>query len=328
MDSALQIEVRPPEAIGAAWQRLWSRVPGATPFAAPGWLVPWARHYAPGRCWVATVKVAGELVGCLPLFWWDGQVLLAGTGPSDHGDALFLPGSETWAAELLRRALDALDRPVERIVFEQLPPTSALLAVPCPPGWRDSVEPGQACPLLPLAGDDGMAHVPKRMRRNWRYAMHCLEREGARIERAPDEALGTAVADLVRLHGARWAVRGESGVLADPLLRRLLEDAAPALAEAGQLRLHRLRVDARTVAVLFALHGQRRTCCFLSGFDPAFARLSPVTALVGATLAAAAREGDVALDFLRGEEPYKYAWGAAPELPSRRVFVPLAPTPP
>ena len=320
--SALRVDVVVPEAIAGAWQRLWRRVPGATPFASPAWLIPWARHYAPGRCRVAMLARGGELVGCLPAFWWQQRLLLAGTGPSDHGDALFVSGFEAGAGELLGALLAAIDRPIERIEFDQLARSSPLLALPCPVGWRDHVETGTVCPVLALAGSDGMANVGKRMRRNWRYALHCLERSGARLERVAAAGADEAVRDLHRLHALRWAERGQKGVLADPMLRRLLDDAGSALAAADMLRMQRVRVDEQTVAVLFALHGDRRTCCYLSGFDPAFAKLSPVTALVGATIAAAAREGDLTVDFLRGDEAYKYGWGACDEAMSRRVFVP------
>jgi CelD/BcsL family acetyltransferase involved in cellulose biosynthesis len=324
VSDALAIEVRvcAPEAIGAAWQRLWSRVPGATPFASPAWLMPWARHYAPDRCWVALAAHGDELVGCLPVFWWQGGLLLAGTGPSDHGGALLLPGFESCAQALLAAALRAIERTIERIEFQQLRAGSALLEMASPRGWRDAVETGVVCPVLALAGTDGTAQIPKRMQRNWRYSLHAIARHEGRVERVPDDEAGDALAELARLHALRWAGRGEAGVLADPLLCRLLADAGPALAEAGLLRLQRLVVGARTVAVLFAMHGDRQTCCYLSGFDPAFAKLSPVTALVGATIAQAAREGDRAVDFLRGEEPYKYGWGAAAEARFRRVFVP------
>ena len=320
MAATLAIDVRPPDEVGAAWQRLWERVPEATPFASPAWLVPWARHYAPGRCWVACASADGELVACLPVFWWQERVLLAGTGPSDHGAGLFMPGVEARAGELLGAALTAISGPIERVELQQLEPASPLLAMPSLAGWTDSVEHGDACPVLPLGGSEPMEHVPKRMRRNWRYALHTLERAGARLELVTAPDVGEAVADLERLHRLRWAERGERGVLADPLLQRLVADAASALDDAGMLRLHRLRLDGQSVAVLLALNGDRRTCCYLSGFDPAFARLSPVTALIGATIEQAAREGDVAVDFLRGEEPYKLAWGATAAPRFKRVL--------
>nr|HET7860488.1 GNAT family N-acetyltransferase [Caldimonas sp.] len=318
----LALEVCRPQTIEDAWQRLWLSAPAATPFSSPAWLVPWARHYAPGRCVVATVAAHGELVACLPMFWWKGRLFLAGTGPSDHGDGVFARGFEDSAAALLRAAVAAIDRPVERIELCQLLRSSPLLAAAPPLGWRDCVVAGDACPVLAIAGDDGMGNVGKRMRRNWRYAMHAIARAGGVIERVDAADAAPAAADLERLHALRWHERGEAGVLADPLQRRLLADAVPALAAAAMLRMLRVRVADRTVAVLFALHGERQTCCYLSGFDPAFAHLSPVTALVGATIAAAAREGDETVDFLRGSERYKAGWGASPEPRFRRVLVP------
>ncbi len=110
-------------------------------------------------------------------------------------------------------------------------------------------------------------------------------------------------------------------MLADPLLVRLVRDAAPALARDGLLRLHRLRIAGATIGALLALRGDRSTCLYLSGFDPAFARLSPGTVLVGATIAAAARDGDLHVDFLRGREPYKTHWGVHDVPRLRRVFL-------
>jgi len=326
MDAALRIEVRAPDELAGAWQRLWSGVPDATPFMSPAWLLPWARVYAPERCWIATVTgAAGDLLGCLPMFWWQRRLLLAGTGPSDHGDALFLPGFERWAGPLLDALLAAIDRPIDRIELHQLPASSSMLTLSPPRGWEDEVEPGETCPVLTLGGEDGMAHVREAARANWRYVNRRLARAGARVERVPDEEVDDAMNALERLHAQRWARRGESGVLVDPLLRRLLRDAAPELARAGLLRLHRVRRQGETVGVLMAMHGARRTCCFLSGFDPAIAPLGPGVALVGATIVAAAHEGDLAVDFLRGREPYKYEWSAVDEARHRRVFTPCRP---
>ena len=321
MDRALRICVRAPEELAEPWQRLWLRVPGATPFASPAWLLPWARLYAPGRCWVAAVEDGGDLRACLPVFWWQRRLLLAGTGPSDHGEALFEPGFECWAPPLLSASMAAIDREIDRIELHQLAPSSPLLAMPAPPGWRDRIEAGDGCPVLTLGGDDGMAHVREAARANWRYANRRLARAGAWVELVSEDQVDGAIDALERLHGLRWAARGERGVLADPLLRQLLKDAAPELARAGLLRLHRLQWQGETAGVLLAMHAERRTCCYLSGFDPACAKLGPGIAMVGATIVEAAREGDLAVDFLRGQEAYKYEWSAVDEPRQRRVFV-------
>ena len=45
--------------------------------------------------------------------------------------------------------------------------------------------------------------------------------------------------------------------------------------------------------------------------DPEFAALSPGTLVIGTAIESAIREGCGEFDFLRGDEEYKYFWGAA-----------------
>src|SRR6185437_5585189 len=88
-------------ALRAEWWTLWHSLPDATPFLSPTWLLCWARHYAPDRTRAIAVREHGILVALLPFFNWRGELLLAGTGPSDYGDALIAPGREELASVLL-----------------------------------------------------------------------------------------------------------------------------------------------------------------------------------------------------------------------------------
>ena len=313
LTAAPAIEIVPPErlrGLGAEWAALWEAASGASPFLHPAWLLAWEAVYAPGRTWAAALRIGGALAALLPVFAWRGALLLAGTGPSDHGGLL----ARGEAASLLG-AVARCGAAGSKIDLQQLDPASPL-ADATPPGWSAETLPGDCCPVLPLAGEDGMDAVPKRMRANWRYARRRFEREGGRMALAP----AGEVATLERLHGARWADKGEAGMFADDLLRRLIRTAAPALAEAGLLRLHRAELGGETIAMLLALHGHGRTCYYLSGFDPKHARLSPGALLIGAAIATAAREGARTFDFLRGREAYKYAWGARDVPRVRRVL--------
>ena len=58
--------------------------------------------------------------------------------------------------------------------------------------------------------------------------------------------------------------------------------------------------------------------CYLQGFDPDYAEFSPGVQMIGAVVEDGVREAKQAVDFLRGREPYKYAWGAQDE-PSFRL---------
>jgi CelD/BcsL family acetyltransferase involved in cellulose biosynthesis len=236
-------------------------------------------------------------------------------------------GTEGAAPDLLRVLADSVAQPFDRIDLQQVASSSPLLPVRI----EDSVgasDPADPCLVLTLGGEDGLANVPKKMRSNWRYAVRRLEREGARIDLVREEEAAAAVRELERLHSMRWEADGRLGVLADELAVRHLRLAVPELARAGILRMHRLHREGEAIAILLAMRGARSTCYYLSGFDPKWARLSPGTALVGAAIARAASEGCDEFDFLRGQEDYKYAWGATERPRFRRVInMPVRVTP-
>jgi CelD/BcsL family acetyltransferase involved in cellulose biosynthesis len=315
-----RVEIVPPaglEALEGEWTELWRRC-GASPFGHPAWLLPWARHYAPGRCGAALVREEGRLVALAAVFVWEGALLLAGTGPSDRGEPLML--RPDLAPALLAALEVAAPEPFQRIDLQQLDAARPLPTAAAPPGWSSETKEGDPCLVAPLTGEDGLGGLSSRRRENWRYAVRRLEREGARLSLAEGGAVPEAVEDLLRLHALRWQARGEEGVLADRLLVAHLRDAAPALDRAGLLRLHQLHLGGERLAVLLAIAGPWAHHYWIGGFDPTFARLSPSSTLIGAAMAQAHREGAGAFDFLRGEEPYKAHWGALP-VPLRRLLL-------
>lgn len=305
------------------WEELWSEVADASPFQSPAWLLPWAEVYAPGRCIAAALWRGQRLAALVPAFAWNGELLLAGTGPSDHASALFAPGTEYAAPALLRALTKSAAEGLARIDLQQLPKDSPF-AKAGPDDMAGGMERSDSSVVLALDGDSGMANVSNRTRSNWRYSVRRLQRKGATIDLVPDEQAAAGQADLERLHSMRWQAEGEEGVLSNSLARRHLCRAVPQLAAVGLLRMHRVRLDGQTVGILFAMRGAKSTCYYLSGFDPALAKLSLGTALVGTAIARAAAEGCAEFDFLRGQEGYKYRWGGKDRPTFRRVINVLA----
>lgn len=321
------------------WGRLWASIPSATPFQSPAWLIPWWRHVGEGELLTLAVRDADELVGLLPFYVYPtpgggGRRLFPlGIGTTDYLDALAAPGREGEVMGLGFRHLAGGPRPrFDLAEWPQLRPGSPLLAAPAPAGWLDRTEPAEPCPVLRLpAAVDGLgAVVPRKSLRDLRTVRR---RAGGgaggapRWESAAAETLGPLFDALLRLHAARWESRGEAGVLASPAVRAAHRAALPALLEAGLLRLHALRLGDEIVAALYALadppgRSERRLYFYLSGFDPALERLSPGMLLVGHAIEAAIGEGLAVADFLRGQERYKYLWGARDTPTFRRVLTP------
>ncbi len=316
-------------ALAPDWEALWRRVPGASPFAAPAWLLPWWRHFGTSRPRVAIRRTDGRLSGVLPLYRLDEpgvrKLLPIGAGTTDHLDALLEPGVAL--GPLLQAALDhARADGVDVCDLIEVPPGSPLREV-APAGWRSEWSESQPCPVLTLpdtiAGLVGAvpANTLRKLRMNRNRAVRA---GGFTIETAGPETVEALLSELVRLHQARWTAQGEPGALASPAVLDFHHDAAPALLRAGVLRLQALRIGGTVAAACYALlAGRERILFYLSGFDSGESFVSPGSLLLAAMLEEAIAEGRREADFLRGREGYKYAWGGVDRVNGACRLVPL-----
>jgi CelD/BcsL family acetyltransferase involved in cellulose biosynthesis len=87
-------------------------------------------------------------------------------------------------------------------------------------------------------------------------------------------------------------------------------DVATAFLERGQLRLSILRREGEGVAANFGFLYRGRYLLYNSGYDPSFAHVSPGIAAVALSMQDAIAEKAIAFDFMSGDEPYKYQFGA------------------
>jgi len=305
----------------AEYWALYRADPHATPFQSPAWVEAWWRHLGSGeRVDVVARDEAGRALAALPCFVWneDAERRLAplGAGNSDYCDALVDPGvadapARLWAA-LERERWDALWWP-------DLREGSALLGA-LPAGWRVEEEAHETCPVLAIPADGDVLGALSRSRR--RKIVHDRNRAealgGVETRLAEPHELEEALDALFALHAARWQAAGEPGVLAEERTRAFLREAADGLAAAGLLRVAVVRHGGAIVAVLLGFCDGRRGYSYINGtaFVPG---QSFGTLAFGRMIEAAAAEGARAFHFLRGEEPYKYGWGAEPTVTRRRV---------
>jgi CelD/BcsL family acetyltransferase involved in cellulose biosynthesis len=312
------------EGLCAEWDELWARCPDATPFQSPAWLVPWWRTFGNGELYVLTFRDGGRLVALVPLYLGaahDGGarvVRLLGSGNSDYVDGLFLPGFEIAAANLCFAELGQLHAHWDRCDLLELRPASPLLHATAPAAWHDEIGEAGIVSQVPLTGSEPDAGIRRPFLKKLRYFARLAERSGGlRVQRADEASFEESFATMVRLHETRWAARAERGVLADPAVHAFNREAARALLRRGLLRLHTLFVGSRAAASSYGfLHGAR-AYCYLTGFDPAFGRLSPGHLVLQHAIREAAREGARTFDLLRGREAYKARWRSA-EVANRR----------
>jgi CelD/BcsL family acetyltransferase involved in cellulose biosynthesis len=312
-------------ALEPGWWDLWRKTPEATPFQTPGWLLAWWRHFAPGQLFTLAAERDGRLVGLAPLYLENGtlgrRILPIGISLSDYHDVLLDPAqpADTWHA-LRGAALSAPDA-WERWDWEELMPEATALRLPWPSGCVVETRAQSTCPVLELSSPILEECLPKTKRRKLNMARNRGARRGViRIGKADSSNIDVAVEHLFRLHSSRWRSRGEDGVLTRDSVLRFHRDAAPALDAAGLLRLYTLAFDDRVVAAYYGFHHGKRAYAYLSGLDPDFEFESPGTLITAHAIGEALREGAREFHFLRGQEDYKYSWGAHDRWNQRRTI--------
>lgn len=319
----LATSLEPLEAAREEWWELWRRCPGATPFQTPDWLLAWWRFLGHGELWAVLLREHGRLAGVGPFFLTRRTLSLLGAGITDYLDVLIEPGLESAGARMFLERVAAQASLWDRCDFQDLPPGSPLLAAGVPAGLAAEVSDWQSCPVLalPESVEDFRAGLCRGLRQNVLRYRRQLERAGeVRFETAGRAALDEALNSLFRLHEMRWGRRNQRGVLSDSAIRSFHRAVSASLLDRGCLRLHTLRVNGSIAAVLYSFSSGRRVYAYLSGFNPAVARFGPGTLLANYAIEEAIREGAREFDFLRGNEAYKYRWGAR-DRQSRRLIL-------
>jgi len=138
-----------------------------------------------------------------------------------------------------------------------------------------------------------------------------LERRGRlRIDLLDDPSEALAAFDALTgfLH-ARWTGRGEGSALDVPRADRFHRRVIPLLLGEGRLRMIRIAIDMRTVAVFYGVSIGNWLGYYLAGYDREWAgriHLGQIT--LAAAVDLAVREGMREFDFLKGVERVKYLW--------------------
>jgi CelD/BcsL family acetyltransferase involved in cellulose biosynthesis len=299
------------QSLATEWHDLWLTSRQA-PFQSPMWLLPWIEQFTSSNMCALVVRAFSRLVAIAPFYTWnDGSatiLLLAGNGISDYLDICFDPQYESQLTSALAAWLAQSDE-WDDCEFNQIPITSPLIQLG---QSRANADPcGEPCPILDLTAKSVKNYAPARQLEKLLYYRRRAGKQGP-CEIVPATA-GNApevMRELFRLHNLRWRSRGENGLLQNPEIQQFHLDVAARLARAGNLRLDALVLNGQIIGAMYAFADASATYYYLSGFDPEFEKISPGTLLIGHAIERAISEGHTQFNFLRGSEPYKYAWGA------------------
>ncbi len=191
-------------------------------------------------------------------------------------------------------------------------------------GWTVVREREDVCPVVtfePGADFDAyLGTLGKKERHEVRRKIRRAEAAGeVRLERSTDP-----VGDLdqfVDLHQKRWGAQGlfpptPGGDQSRAFFRRLFE----LLDGDGTFQLHFLAVGGRRIAAGVWFEDADAWYLYNAGVDPEARELSPGVLMSAKAIEGAILAGRRRFDYLRGDEPYKYEWGAVDE-PIQRLLV-------
>jgi CelD/BcsL family acetyltransferase involved in cellulose biosynthesis len=302
------------------WNALVARGALPTPFSTWQFQTTWHRAFTDGTLHLFAVPDGvGGWAGLLPLYTTetpDGPVLrlVGGVDVADYLDVIAVAGREE---EVWKALLPAVARrPWRRIELCPVPaasPTAGVLpALAAATGLRCTVGVEDRCPVveLPASWDAYLAGLPGKDRHELRRKLRRAEVGRPRVEVARTPAAMAALMDgFIALH--RKSKAGKARFM-DERMEGFFRQLGGVLAEAGLAALWVLWLEARPAAALFCLEYAGRIGLYNSGFDPEARGMSPGVVLIARTIEDAIARGFRCYDFLRGEEPYKYGFGARP----------------
>ncbi|HEX8205420.1 MAG TPA: GNAT family N-acetyltransferase [Solirubrobacteraceae bacterium] len=294
----------------AAWESLTARPPASLSGSYAWVAAAFETVHPAGRPILFTAEARGRLAGLLPLALYehrDGATVRFAAAPrNDLSDLLVLPGDAANAGAAIVAALARAARSRGWAVeLDAVDPGGVLASI-------DSNEdlswgPGDPSPFVDLKGDWQSAASPRRLRR-WRRARQQLcARHHVEVRRVVGSDVDRHQDEFARLRDARLTAKGRQVGLPQPaFLRRVIRE----LGARGRAEFMQLVIDGETVACDLYLVERPFAMIWLRGLHPSWARFPCGHLLLRASAEALADDGFTTLDLGRGDEPYKYLFGA------------------
>ncbi len=315
------------EGLGGEWNELLERCSHHVPFLRHEYLQIWWKNRGGGEWPEAQLAVVAarenqRLVGIAPLFAaanreGDRALLLLGSiEVSDYLD-LICPESDlaAFTSGLLRflAGQDSIDWQVLDWfnILDSSPTLPALEAAAKWNGWEYRAEKNYHCPFIPLPGDweAYLAQVDKKQRHEIRRKIRRLETNGTTsrwyivADRDQLEPEARAFMDLMAKDPEK------ADFLTGPMRAHFMETIRCAY-DQGCLQLAFLEIGGEKAAAYLSFDYLNRIWVYNSGLDRSLMDYSPGWVLLAYLLQWANENKRSEFDFMRGDEDYKYRFGA------------------
>jgi CelD/BcsL family acetyltransferase involved in cellulose biosynthesis len=298
----------------ADWQRLGRRFP--TPLLQHDWFLTCAELlHEEADLRVITIRRDGVVVALAPLVLVQSKVAtwLEILGSSRLHEPAGLLYEDSDALDALVDAILALRYPVllQRVALES-PIVKSFRGRRSLRAWVLVRQTGASC-YLPL-GDNWDAFF-ESLGAKWRSGFRSKERKARAVgpisieecRPSPQELAGQL--DLAfAIEAASWKGRNDSSLLHNHRLRQFFQRYAERAIRVGTLRLFFYRIGNEAIAMRLAVEFGRRLWFLKTGYNDAWARLSPGMQLTLEMIRRSMQSGLEACEFLGADEPWQHAW--------------------
>ena len=298
----------------AEWEDILNLSPEPLPFLHPLWQRVWLEEFQEGReLLLLAIREGERLIGVAPLLQDNGRLGLVGHySICDYMDFVVTPGLDkeffvTLLDSFRHRDWQELDL---RGLRESSPTLSAVPALAQGLGFQVSRDLEAVSPRveLPPTWSDYLASLPGKERHELRRKLRRLFQQGdveLRVLTSPQET-GPGVDQFLRF---MTESRHDKAQFMTAKMEQFFHHVVADLSEAGLVRLYMLELDGRAVASVLCFDLGGRLYMYNSGYDPTYSHLSVGLLCKVLCLRDAIEQGRRCLDFLRGNEPYKYDLG-------------------
>lgn len=308
------------------WNRLVVGSVANTCHSTFEWLFTWWRHFGADRQLLLIAAYEDSApVGLAPLYV-DAcaaafrNLHFIGQGLSDYADFI-TPRDRPDVTEALVSALLDLRSSWDGMDLEEIPaqsPNKALLdraieAGRVPAVWQTTVR----CPYLPIEGSweafyatmgKGFRHEVRNKLNRWNK-LNKEQRNGLELRYVDRREVDSVFVDeVVALSGERRSADGHRSPFLNHPDQEFLREVLPLMGRQNQLRVGELRCGDTLLAFMLAYHWQGVVYTWNTQYDPAYAEYSLGRIVLVSLAEQSFRESCHELDFMRGEEPYKFQW--------------------
>jgi len=315
-----------PQELEAEWNQLLEESITHVPFLRHEYLKIWWQtmgggEWKTGDLAIAAARRDGNLIGIAPLFLTpdpegsSALMLLGSIEISDYLDFIVRPQD---LAEFMDELLPflAANIPAWQVLdwynlLDTSPSIEAVRQAALKLGWPVEISQLQHSPYIPLTGnfETYLAGIDKKQRHEIRRKMRRAEEagRGLKYSLANDPACFDQDAEAFL---TLMAYDEQKRMFLTPKMKDTFRQVLRCAFDAGCLHMAFLEFDGEKAAGHISFDYLKRIWAYNSGINPKFIELSPGWVLLGYELQWANENGYSEYDFMRGDEEYKYRFGA------------------